>query len=212
LFLDEIDSLSIAVQAKLLRLLEEGSYRPLGAERFSRANVRVIAATNQDLECRIREKQFRPDLYFRLRVLHVHLPALRERRRDIRLLASHFLERCCDLEGTKRKSFSVSCLGIFENYDWPGNVRELLNVVQAAVTLCPGPIILPCHISLAGSPSRSEDTVMPFREARRHAVEAFERQYVTEMLAKHDGNISRAALSARKDRWTFGRLAKKYGV
>jgi two-component system, NtrC family, response regulator GlrR len=212
LFLDEVDGLVPAVQAKLLRLLEEGSYRPLGGERFACANARVIAATNRDLEFCIREAQFRSDLYFRLKVLQLHLPALRERRGDIGLLARHALETLCEQAGVPRKAFSPSSLRLLERYDWPGNIRELFNVVQAALVVCPDAFILPHYISLPTLPSKSDVAVTRFQEARQQAIETFERRYLAEILARHHGNISRAAAEAGKDRWTFGRLVKKYGV
>jgi DNA-binding NtrC family response regulator len=212
LFLDEIDALSLAAQAKLLRFLEDGAYRALGADRFTRANVRVIAATNRDLESCMREKQFRSDLYFRLNVLQLRLPPLRERRGDIGLLARHFLESCCAAGGAHRKSFSPATLRILEMYSWPGNVRELYNVVQRAVVFCSGTQILPSHISLATPAQASSHRVSSFRHARKEAIESFEQHYVREMLRKHRGNVTRAAFEAGKDRRAFGRLVKKYVV
>jgi transcriptional regulator with GAF, ATPase, and Fis domain len=212
LFLDEVDALSLAAQAKLLRFLEDGAYRALGADRFTRANVRLIAATNRDLESCVREKQFRSDLYFRLNVLQLRLPPLRDRRGDINLLARHFLESCCAATGARRKSFSSATLNMLEIYSWPGNVRELYNVVQRAVVFCPGTQILPNHISLPAPPQASSEVVSSFRQARRQAIESFERHYVREMLRKHRGNVTRAAFEAGKDRRAFGRLVKKYSV
>jgi DNA-binding NtrC family response regulator len=212
LFLDEIDALSLAAQAKLLRFLEDGAYRALGADRFTRANVRVIAATNRDLESCMREKQFRSDLYFRLNVLQLRLPPLRERRGDIGLLARHFLESCCAAGGARRKSFSPATLRILEMYSWPGNVRELYNVVQRAVVFCSGRQILPSHISLSTPAQVPSHRVSSFRHARKEAIESFEQHYVREMLRKHRGNVTRAAFEAGKDRRAFGRLVKKYSV
>ena len=216
LFLDEIDSLSLPVQAKLLRFLEDRTYRPLGADRFTRADVRVLAATNRDLESCVRDKQFRSDLYFRLNVLQLRLPALRDRRCDIPLLAGHFLESLPHRAGghsrlaEPAKVFSPSALRMLLQYHWPGNVRELFNVVQRAAVLAVGPQILPSHVSIpafAGAP-----TTTTFRAERARAVAAFERLYVEEMLRKHGGNITRAATEARKDRRAFGRLVKKYAL
>jgi DNA-binding NtrC family response regulator len=212
LFLDEIDALSLAAQAKLLRFLEDGAYRALGADKFTRANIRVIAATNRDLESCIREKEFRSDLYFRLNVLELRLPPLRDRRGDIRLLARHFLESCLAATGACRKSFSPASLRVLEMHNWPGNVRELYNVVQRAVVFCPGPQILPSHISLPTPPQASSDNVVSFRHARRQVIESFEQHYIREMLRKHRGNVTRAAFEAGKDRRAFGRLVKKYSV
>lgn len=212
LFLDEIDALSPAAQVKLLRFLEERTYKPLGAERFARADVRMIAATNCDLVSCVREKQFRSDLYFRLNVLRLHLPPLRERRGDIGLLARHFVELLCRSTGVPRKSFSPAALRKLESYDWPGNVRELSNVVQRAVVFSASALILPCDIQLPVSAHPSEPPCENFRQARARTIERFERQYVVDLLHKHRGNITRAAAAVGKDRRAFGRLVKKYGI
>jgi DNA-binding NtrC family response regulator len=153
LFLDEIDSLSLGVQAKLLRFLEEGSYRSLGGDRLRQANVRIIAAANRDLESLVAEKQFRADLYFRVNVLQIRLPALRERRGDIGLLAGHFLDMLSGRDGARRKTLSPGALHRLEQHDWPGNVRELFNLVQRVIALCPDPHILAAHIPLSASTS-----------------------------------------------------------
>jgi DNA-binding NtrC family response regulator len=215
LFLDEVDALSLATQSKLLRFLQEGSYRPLGAERFTRANVRIIAATNRSIEDCVRRNEFRSDLYFRLNVLRLDLPPLRIRRGDIPLLAAYFVENECAVGGAERKVLSVAALRKLESYHWPGNVRELLNTVQRAFVCCPGNQILPIHISL---PNRVTDPLdgngvqEDFRTAKQHLVESFERAYIEELMARHQGNITQAAREAGKERRAFGRLAKKYGL
>lgn len=212
LLLDEIDALSLGAQAKLLRFLQERAYRPLGSEKFVKADVNVIAATNRDIEEHVREKQFRSDLYFRLNVLRIDMPALCERASDIELLARHFLQAYCSMHGVQ-KSFSRAALRMLEAHEWPGNVRELLNVVQRAAVLCDGAYILPVHVPLAVSEARPE---LPpragFQLARSRAIEAFEKRYVESLLAKHNGNVTRAALEAGKDRRAFGRLKKKYNI
>lgn len=211
LFLDEIDALSLPMQAKFLRFIQERTYRPVGAEQFCLADVRVIAATNRRLEQCVNDKQFRSDLYFRLNVLHLLLPPLRERRGDIELLARHFLEKLADSEATATKLLSPPALWRLSAYDWPGNVRELMNVLQRAVVLAPGSLILPSHIVLSTSDSfHGENASANFRSARSNAIAAFERQYVQEILQRHHGNITHAAREAGQDRRAFGRLAKKY--
>jgi len=210
LFLDEIDSLSLPLQAKFLRFIQEGTYRPVGAERFVQANVRIIAASNQNLEGCVRHKEFRNDLYFRLNVLRLLLPSLRERRQDISLLAQHFLDTRAQVEQAVRKQLSPAALGRLEAHDWPGNVRELLNVMQRAVVLAPGNQILPCHIVLSTGRFEEAEGVINFRRARLRVIATFEQQYVHEMLRKHQGNITHAALDAGQDRRAFGRLVKKY--
>ena len=211
LFLDEIDALTIPMQGKLLRLIQEGSYHPLGSERFTRADVRVVAASNCNLESIVAAKQFRPDLYFRLNVLRLALPPLRERRSDIQLLAEYFLRQSARPEGRQSMLLSAAALRKLQEYDWPGNVRELFNVLQRAVVLCAGTQILPKHILLTGvDEAGDEEPAVSFHAARSQAIAAFERRYVSEMLQKHNGNITHAARDARHDRRGFGRLAKKY--
>jgi len=215
LFLDEIDALSLAVQAKLLRFLEERTYRSLGADRFTQANVRVLAATNRNLEALVREKQFRSDLYFRLNVLELRLPPLRERRDDVALLAHHFLRSLRHPAGAQAPSLSPAALHMLQNYSWPGNVRELFNVIQRAAVFSRGGPILPAHTAIPGlmtEQAASGDTVGNFRDRRAEAIASFEKHYVEELLRRHNGNITRAAIEARKDRRAFGRLVKKYAL
>lgn len=217
LFLDEVDSLSLGAQSKLLRFLQERTYRPLGSDRFLKADVNVIAATNRDIEQSVRERQFRSDLYFRLNVLRVDLPPLSKRPADISVLARHFLRTHCHHLGAKL--FTAAALRKLEAYDWPGNVRELLNVVQRAAVLSEGAHILPSAISFIAGSSMTEEfpemkdlSPASFNKGRIRAIEAFEKRYVEELLHKHHGNVTHAALEAGKDRRAFGRLKKKYSI
>jgi DNA-binding NtrC family response regulator len=214
LFLDEVDALSLANQAKLLRFLQEGTYRALGAERFMRSNARVIAASNQSIEDRVQQGHFRSDLYFRLNVLRLHLPPLRERREDIVLLARHFLDHEFASEPL-RKSFSAAAIHKIESHSWPGNVRELFNAVQRAAVCSRGQSITPHDIPLANEGATAESNVISgegFQRARRRAIEQFERVYVENLLARHSGNVTRAASEAGKERRSFGKLVKKYNL
>lgn len=211
LFLDEIDALPILTQAKLLRFLEERAYRPLGSDRFVHANVNIIAATNRVLETCVRDNQFRADLYFRLNVLRLRLPPLRERPGDIVPLAMHFLDRFRRPDDPARKVYSPAALCKLAHYDWPGNVRELYNLVQRAAVLAQGAYITPDCIDVPEPPS-AEPAAESFREARSRAISAFERCYIQELFEKHNGNVTRAAREAHKERRTFGRLVKKYGI
>jgi DNA-binding NtrC family response regulator len=212
LFLDEIDALSLSSQAKLLRFLEDHVYKPLGAERFERADVRVVAATNRDLEAQVQERRFRADLFFRLNVFRLRIAPLRERRGDIALLAHHFVETLSADLGQGRRALSSAALGCLTQYDWPGNVRELRNEIQRALTFAEGTQILPCHICLPVIPAESQEAPASFREARARALWDFERDYLEEILVKHHGNITRAAREAGKERRAFGRLIKKHGI
>jgi two-component system response regulator GlrR len=212
LFLDEIDALPPPAQGKLLRFLQERSFRPLGSDRFQQADVNVFAATNRDLEAAVGTKHFRADLFYRLNVLRLHLPPLRERLRDVELLASHFLIESGAAADFTAHSFSARALRTLALYHWPGNVRELANVVHRAVVACEGPQILPCHLALTGVAAGTETPPADFRAGRAAAVAAFERRYVDDLLHKHLGNVTHAAREARKDRRAFGRLIKKYGI
>jgi DNA-binding NtrC family response regulator len=208
LFLDEIDSLTVAAQSKLLRFIETGKYRPLGSQQYESADVRLIAATNRDLEEHTKSGAFRRDLFFRLNVLPLKLPPLRNRREDIALLANHFLN-CAGVAYEKKLTSSALCT--LENYDWPGNVRELYNIMKRALAFSGPSPILPAHLGLSGTDTNPCDDCA-FQTARQQAIAKFEKQYVQELLRRHNGNVTRAALEARKDRRVFGRLIKKYQI
>jgi DNA-binding NtrC family response regulator len=212
LFLDEIDSLSLGAQAKLLRFMQERTYKPLGSNRFLQARLDVVAATNHDLEAMVRAKQFRSDLFFRLSVLRLHMMPLRERRGDIALLARHFLEMACAQAGVARKTLALATIGKLTNYDWPGNVRELYNVIQSAVVFSEGAQILPRHIARPSGAMPDEPDRSSFRAARAGVLEEFERRYVEDLLRECDGNVTHAARLAKKDRRAFGRLIKRYNI
>ena len=212
LFLDEVDSLSPSAQAKLLRFLQEKTYKRLGEEKFRKADVNIIAATNKDLLEYVRNGQFRSDLYYRLNVLQVHLPLLRDRGQDISLLAMHYLNLLNQPKNRKPKTFSPAALSKLAVYDWPGNVRELFNLAQRAVMLAETAQIWPRHILFLESAPAFVEANESFCEARRHVIATFEKQYVEELLRKHRGNVTKAAREAQKERRTFGRLVKKYNI
>jgi len=217
LFLDEIDSLSLAIQGKLLRLLQEQTFRPLGSDQFCDADLRVVAATNCDLATLVQQKRFRSDLFFRLDVLRVHLPALRERRSDVALLARHFVAEVCAKDGIPRKTLTPAAIRKLETHRWPGNIRELYNAVHRAALSARGNEIVPIHISIGEEREAAEafersgnPAPLTFRTEKRRAIESFEKDYVQRMMAECHGNVTRAAHEAGKDRRAFGRLAKKY--
>jgi DNA-binding NtrC family response regulator len=208
LFLDEIDALSPGTQAKLLRFLQEHQYKPLGSERILKADVNIIAATNRDLAQCVCDRQFRADLFYRLNVMSLRLPSLRERPRDIALLANHFVRTFkAGRPDAAPKTLSRSAVGRLMCHDWPGNVRELANVIQRAVWISEGSQILARDIDL---PVTVADAASRFRDARAHALARFERNYVEQLLLKHAGNVTHAAEEAGKERRAFGRLVKKY--
>jgi DNA-binding NtrC family response regulator len=213
LFLDEVDALSFTAQSKLLRLLQEHTYRPVGSERVSQTAVRVLAASNQDLERLVQERKFRSDLFYRLNVFRLQLVPLRERRSDVAVLTRHFLESLAIEHDVPRKTVPPALMQTLLGYDWPGNVRELHNFLQRAVVFSPGAQIQ--LTSVADLPPAA-NSGMPagdsFREARASALAAFERRYVEEMLRRAAGNVTRAAHLAGKDRRVFGRLIKRHRI
>ena len=213
ILLDEIDSLPAAAQVKLLRFLQEKEIRPLGSTRTIQADVRVLAATNVDPEILIEQGKLRRDLYYRIHVLAIRLPPLRERREDIPLLLDFFLERHrrpVTGQGTQVAGFTPCALRALMMYAWPGNVRELEHVVERAVLLCPGELISEREIVLP----RSGDSDRPtsFQQAKAQVVADFERKYLTSLLMIHRGNVSHAAMSARKNRRAFFQLLQKHGL
>ena len=212
LFFDEVETVSLSAQVKLLRFLQSREYRPLGSSRSLVADVRIIAATNADLKQRVELRQFREDLYYRLNVLPLSLPPLRERVEDIPLLAAHFLSRYGRRPGREVPGLSQEAIHKLCAYPWPGNVRELEGVMQRAAVLTSSSALQSGDIELmmAIGPDRGERGSM--REAKSSAVRDFERAYLTRILIAAQGNITRAAKSAGKERRAFQRLLRKYGL
>jgi DNA-binding NtrC family response regulator len=213
LFLDEIDSLDLSMQAKLLRFIQERAYRPVGSARFLNADVRIVVATNKNIEALVRDGKFRSDLFFRLNVVKLHMVALRERRSDIPILARHFLNVLAQENGTARKTLPATALRQLMQHDWPGNVRELYNVMQRADVFSPRHQIQIDRLDagLVAEPSAS-GSIGNFREARARTIEAFERDFVVDSLRRAGGNVTRAAHMVQKDRRVFGRLMKRYNI
>ncbi|HEU4576836.1 MAG TPA: sigma-54 dependent transcriptional regulator [Polyangiaceae bacterium] len=223
LFLDEINSLSPKSQAKLLRFMQDRSYRPLGARRSLEANVRIVAASNQPLDELVSQGVFREDLYYRLEVLSIGLPPLRERRQDIPLLAQHFLERLNARYGLTPKRLHGDALEWLVEQRWPGNVRELENHLHRLYALTDGLVIQQSTRQRSARPSSSSPCASdappaqgtafkPFHDAKSAAIAQFERSYLEQLLEACQGNISLAARHAGKERRTFGRLVRKYGL
>jgi len=194
LFLDEIGSLRLDLQAKLLRALQEREIERLGGCRTVRVDVRVVAATNVNLRQAVRDRRFREELYYRLNVVPIAVPPLRERRDDIPLLVDHFLAKYAREFNRDVHGVSAGALEVLARYDWPGNVREMENIIQRSVVLAGGPVLrrqdLPFDLALPETGARhGEDTGLPLREAR----EQFEQQYVLRVLERVGWNQSRAA-------------------
>lgn len=204
MFLDEVGDMSVNTQAKLLRAVEDQRFERLGGVETLHVDVRVVSATNKDLQDEIKAGAFREDLYYRLKVVEIMLPPLRQRRGDIPMLVHHFLGLFSKKHGKDVKSVSKDVMQLVMSYDWPGNVRQLANVIESAVVLAGDSVLtlgdIPGELSdeTKGlqTPSVSEldiDFDLPFKEAKKRAVEAFEREFITRSLGEHDGNVTRTA-------------------
>jgi DNA-binding NtrC family response regulator len=211
LFLDEIDSMPLAAQSKLLRFLQEMEYRPVGGDKVCRADVRILAASNQDLPALAERGSFRRDLYFRLSVLTVTLPPLRERREDIRELALHFLEHFCRRTGRARMTLAPPTLRRMLDYPWPGNVRELRHSIERAVLMGQSSVLQPDDLQLA-APHAPAALAEPLCAAKARMIAAFESEYIQKLLLQYDGNITHAAQAAGKNRRAFFELMRKYAI
>jgi len=193
-FLDEIGSLRLDLQTKLLRVLQEREIERVGGQRPVPVDVRVLAATNVNLKAAVRARTFREDLYYRLNVVPVHVPPLRERREDIPYLVEHFVRKAARECNRDVRSVSAGALEVLSRYDWPGNVRELENVIHRAVVLASSPVLhlpdVPLDVAMPEMGARlTEDDGVPLREA----CDRFERQYVLRVLERVQWNVSRAA-------------------
>jgi two-component system response regulator GlrR len=210
LFLDEIGELPASLQVKFLRVLEEREFYPLGSTQPMKVNIRLVAATNQDLGKLVSKGKFREDLYYRLHVLPIFLPPLRERPSDIAPLAEHFLQRFASDLNKEVKGFTPEALQRLVLYDWPGNVRELANVVERATVLSPTTLITPDMLLLGKT--ELQNTNQAELSTLREARERFERKYLIQVLTTMKGNVSRAAELAGKDRAEFYRLLRKHAL
>jgi DNA-binding NtrC family response regulator len=210
LFLDEIGEMDRGLQAKLLKVLEDGRLRRLGSVQERQVNVRIVAATNQDLEKHIEAGQFRADLYFRLRVLQIHVPPLRAREGDVRVLAHHFL---ADFAQRYRKgplALTPAAERLLAGHDWPGNVRELRNLMEQAALLATAPGIGPDALPL--SPARRPGTPTAAPDAGISALERVERDLLTQALSDTRGNVSQAARQLGVSRDTLRYRMEKHGL
>ncbi len=213
LFLDEVAEISPRIQAKLLRAIQEQEIVPVGSTSPVKVDVRIIAATNKDLKAAIKEKSFREDLYYRLSVINIYIPPLRDRKEDIPLLAAHFLKKYSGDVDREIKGFTPMAMELLCNYSWPGNVRELENVIQSAIFMESSDMITTKSINYDGrfssfpqkghSLSDTDDDLMSYQEAK----EKFEREYLLKAFEKCNGNIS---LMARKTKIIRTNLYKKF--
>jgi transcriptional regulator with GAF, ATPase, and Fis domain len=211
-FLDEIGELPLELQPKLLRTIEAKAIRRVGETRARKVDVRIIAATNRDLHREVNRGRFREDLYFRLAVMTVHVPPLRERIEDLPALVRSFLAALGVSAQDQRELFSPGVLAELAGHDWPGNVRELRNYVERSVVLQEAlPASRPLPIGPLASGSEGEAPV-PFKLAKDQVVDTFERSYLSALLDSTAGNISKAARKGGMDRMYLHRLIQKHGL
>jgi two-component system, NtrC family, nitrogen regulation response regulator GlnG len=216
IFLDEVGELSPEVQPVLLRALDKHAIRPVGGASYEKVSVRVVAATNRNLRNEMTAKHFREDLYYRLAVVRVSVPALRQRLDDIPLLADHFVRQFC---GDRHIEIGARELEKLKQHAWPGNVRELRNVIERACALCHGDR-LEIDETFEVHPISEEpaaggggvDLDLPFKQAKARVIDAFEREYIQAQLKRHKGNLSAASRSAEVDRKHFRELLRKHGL
>src|SRR5580692_745819 len=211
LFLDEIGDMSLKTQSKVLRVLEQQRFEPLGSNETAKVDVRVIAATNKKLEEEISRNQFREDLFYRLNVIPFYAPALRERIDDLPILAAHFLAEFCNAYGKKQKELTAAALDVLLSYPWPGNVRELKNLIERLVIICPASRIEPHHLppevfrGVSNSPNKPYGSL---QEARS----AYEREFVLRKLEEARWNMTRAAAALGLERSHLYRKMKSLGI
>lgn len=210
LFLDEIGEMPLAVQPKLLRVLQEGMVRRIGADREREINVRVIAATNRNLEKEVSEGRFREDLYWRLNVIHLHLPPLRERPFDIPLLVEHFLNKLAEKSRRTAPDILPETLAVLTAYSWPGNARELENVIERAVALAEGDCLTPEDLPERVRSNGQTGNLLARASERRMTLRELEKEYIIEALRLTVGNKSRAAEILGFDRRTLHRKLDEY--
>lgn len=222
LFLDELESLSSKLQVALLRLLQEQEYKPLGSSITLKANVRIVSATNVSLKKLTDQGVVRQDLYYRMNVLSVVLPPLRERHQDIKLLANFFLNKYQQQYEMLEKSFSDAALLWLNEHQWPGNIRELENLVHRALLLSESDVIRPQHLdenieSSTGAEKKLSQTSkaltdVSFNDAKSQVIRNFEIGYLGRLMQRYEGNVTLAAKKACKERRAFGKLLKKHGL
>ena len=222
-FLDEVGNISLAIQAKLLRVLQEREFTPVGGTKTKKVDIRLIAATNKDLEKMIKEETFREDLYYRLNIVPVYLPPLKDRQEDIPLLSVHFLKKYAEEMGKAVKGFTPEAMEKLMKYPWPGNVRELENVIERTIVMIENDEMVRVeHLILPGQqekeglsehiPMTSEELKEIKKQIREKAVEEVEKAFVLSALERHNWNVTRAAEEVGMLRPNFQALMRKYNL
>jgi len=213
LFLDEISAISPFIQVKLLRLIQEKEFKPLGDGRPIHADIKIIAATNKTLEKLVSKGQFREDLYYRLTIVELKIPALRDRPEDIPLLANHFIKKYCREFNLPMIRFTARAMASLIRHDWPGNIRELENVIQQLIVMADSALVsrekLESHFD---HPPFFKKELDSLKKTKKRLVEKFEKDYLKRLLRENRGNVAVAALKAGKSRTAFWNLLKKYAL
>jgi DNA-binding NtrC family response regulator len=217
IYLDEIGDISLSLQVKLLRVLQEKEIRPLGETKNIKVDVRIVASTNRDLQAKMRENLFREDLFYRLNVLTLQMPALRERREDIPLLANHFLKKFCSEYKLPEKSIHPAAMQRLMNSRWRGNVRELENVISRAVLMSPTNEIQTTDIeSIDESPSLECSGIsfnnLNYKDAKNQLLERFHHEYLSNLLIRNQGNVTKAAKECGLERQALQQVLKRYSI
>ena len=212
LFLDEIESMPITSQVKLLRFIEDKQYKPLGQSSIIYSDVRIIAAANQDLIKLVEKGEFREDLFYRLLVVNIFIPPLRDRKEDIPILARHFVERFTKLFSKKIECIKPEALMYLTYFSWPGNTRQLENLLQEAVILSECDFIEKEHLNFRKYNKNINYTVHSFEKTKKEISDEFEKKYLERVLDLFNGNVSKASQFAKKDRRDFYRLIKKHKI
>ncbi|WP_029893746.1 sigma-54-dependent transcriptional regulator [Desulfohalovibrio reitneri] len=218
LHLDEIGDISPTMQTKLLRFLEEREVRPVGSSETIRVDTRVVASTNQDLAALVADRSFREDLYYRLNVLTLRVPPLRERKEDVPLLAGAFLSRACRELGSGEKVLSPDAVGELSRRDWPGNVRELQNFMRRLAVFSPGEEVDVTAVRLAdgghapGVPDGTSAAPLPFKDAKARLVDEFTQGYMRELMERTKGNVSQAARESGLSRVALQNTLARIGL
>ena len=213
LFLDEIGAISPYIQVKLLRLLQDKEYKPLGDSHPRKANIRIIAATNMRLLELLREGRFREDLYYRLNIVWIDIPPLRERKEDIPVLTQYFIKKYSREYNKTINSPSAKCLDKFLSYHWPGNIRELENKVQQMIVMASNPVVKIGEIEIPEVNSSGHGYPQgSLTHCKKEFIESFEKIYISKLLERHNGNMVEAAKEAGKSRTGLWNLLKKHGL
>ncbi len=217
IFLDEIGEMPLSIQSKLLRVLQERTFRRVGSTELSKTDVRVVAATNRNLDTERKANRFREDLFFRLAVITIEVPPLRDRTGDIPMLADHFARQFAENSRLKFSRISAPAVEILENYSWPGNVRQLQNVMERAITLSSSDILTPEDLPdmVRQREVISVDRIsrgLDFKHAKAKCVDAFERQYLMRLLEETTYNLSKVARLSGLNRRTIYRIMEKHGI